>query len=348
MAAPKGRGIADDSAEYESLEKEPTERERRSSSGSKKGAPPAAPSKGTTKGIADDAKLFEDLMTEETTGKARTLDSDWLYQKGGQVFGPLKPRDLLELLYSGEIDKDTPIALDGTDFEALHKYGVFRVHLPKVKKHQDELAAAKVEEEEAARARLRRRIGWSVFALLLGAGATYGGYRLVWMQKEKRAEEEKRAKEAALMGEIDKLMASVNIEPPLIGLGEEPEDTKETTGKPKRRRAVARFTSGASGNSDSTELTRPEIMAGIAKAFGGFKRCIVEQIQRDADSVPEQINLSFTINNDGAVQGASLNDRTLRDSLLAGCMSKQLALIRFRKYKGEVQNVEYPITIGRR
>jgi hypothetical protein len=333
MPAPKGKGIADDSADYENLGE--SDRSKRASSASK------------AKGIAEDSKLFEDLMGEETTGKARTLDSDWLYQKSGQVFGPLKPRELLELLYSGEIDKDTPIALDGTDFEALHKYGVFRVHLPKVRKHHEELAVAKAEEEAAAKARLRRRIGWIVLAVVAGSGLAYGGYKLVWMQKEKRAEQEKQAKEKAILDEVDKLMASVTIEPPLIGLGDETEDTKGTS-KSKRRRAVARFTSGASHVSDATELTHQEIMVGIGQAFGGFKRCIVQQIQSDPDSVPETLALSFSINNDGNVQNASLNDRTLRDSQLAGCMTRQLQQVHFRKYKGEVQNVEYPITIGRR
>src|SRR5262249_12450655 len=135
----KNKGIADDASEYEDLARDPS-RESRA-----KSAPPPK------SGIAEDSGAFEGLI-EETTDKARTLESDWLYQLNGQVFGPVKPRQLLELLYANEIDKDTPIALDGAEFMALHRYGVFRVHLPKVARHQAGLADAKEEEERAAKA----------------------------------------------------------------------------------------------------------------------------------------------------------------------------------------------------
>jgi hypothetical protein len=339
MPAPKGqapaksKGIADDASEYEDLARD-SSRER---SVSKSNIPAT--------GIAEDSDTFEGLISEETTGKARTLQSDWVYQLNGQVFGPVKPRDLLELLYAGAINKDTPIALDGQEFMALHRYGVFRVHLPKVARHQADLAEAKASEERAAKARLSRRIQWTVLAAIVAAGAGYGLYRYIWASKEAAAALEREAKEKKLNDEIDALMASVTIEPPLIPLVDEKADAREAGSKRKR---FARFTSGSHGSSSATELSRQEIMSGIASAFPHFKRCIVEQIQRDADSVPEQIVLAFTINNEGEVRDFNLPDRSLRGSQLGSCMGRHLSQVRFRKYKGEVQNVEYPITIGRR
>lgn len=297
-------------------------------------------------GIAEDAAKFEGLV-EESTDKARTLESDWLYQVNGQVFGPVKPRDLLELLYAGEIDKDTPIALDGTDFAALHRYGVFRVHLPKAERVLRERAAAAEAEAEATRQRLQRRLKVGLSALLVAVVLTIGLVQLIRYRKQADAEAEAHAKEAALLKEIDNLMSRVTIEPPLVALVTETEEPKgsDPGQKKKRGRAVARFTGGASGTG---ELSHGEIMSGIATAFPGFKRCIVEQIQRDSDSVPEQIVLSFSINNDGVAQEITLTDHALRRTPLAGCMAGKLSQVRFRPYKGEVQNVEYPITIGRR
>jgi hypothetical protein len=329
MPAPKGKGIADDAAAYADLAKDP-ERAK-------------APRAG--KGIADDASLFEDLVSEDT-GKARTLESDWIYQLNGQVFGPVKPRDLLELLYAGEINGDTPIALDGGDFQALQRYGVFRVHLPKVAKHQAELKDQQEEQKAQERARLKKRLTWVALAVVIGAGSTYGIVQYVRLRKEEAARAEAKAKEEALLKEIDNLMASVTIEPPLIELVDETE-TKETTPGKRKRRAVARFSGAAgSGVQGTGELTRSEIMGGVAKVFPGFKRCIVEQIQRDADSVPEQLVLSFAINNEGVPQNIDI-DRALRKTPLHACITKHLGEVRWRKFKGEVQNVEYPITIGR-
>jgi hypothetical protein len=331
MPAPprSGKGIADDASQYEDLASEPSHE----------------PTKKHTKvGIAEDSDTFEGLI-DETTDKARTLESDWLYQLDGHVFGPVKPRQLLELLYAGDIDKDTPIALDGAEFMALHRYGVFRVHLPKVARHQNELAEAKADEVRAGKARVMKRIQWAVLAACIAAGAGYGIWRYIWQLKERAAQIEREAKEKKLMDDVDALMASVTIEPPLIPLVDEKEE--EAPGKKKRRR-YARFTSGASGSSSATELSHQEIMAGIAGAFPHFKRCIVEQIQREADSVPEQIVLAFSINNEGEVRDANLPDRSIRGTPLGDCMVRHLSQLRFRKYKGEVQNVEYPITIGRR
>ena len=83
MSSRKEQGIADDASEYEEIP-EPNE---------------SVPS---ARGIASDAELFEDLVAE-TTGEARSLNSKWLYQVDGQVFGPVKPRELLQMLYDGEL-----------------------------------------------------------------------------------------------------------------------------------------------------------------------------------------------------------------------------------------------------
>lgn len=348
MPAPKGqtkgqatsRGIADDAADYEDLPADDK-------------TPPPKPRGSSMKGIADDAGLFENLVAENTE-EARTLDSDWLYQKGGHVFGPLKPRELLELLYAKEIDADTPISVAEDEFAPLRRYGVFRVHLPKVAKHQAELAEAHAEEARATQRRLRRRMVWVAVAVVVGSVSAWGLVSFVRDRKEEQARLEAKAKEEALLKDLDALMASVTIEPPLVALVDD--DAKEEPGRPgtpkkKRRRAIARFTTASGAEAaptDGSELTRPEIMGGVAKAFGGFKRCIVEQMQREPDSVPDTIVLSFGITNDGVPQGVTLVDRAFRRSPLRDCMAKQLEQVRFRKYKGEVQNVEYPITIGRR
>ena len=141
---------------------------------------------------------------------------------------------------------------------------------------------------------------------------------------------------------------SITIEPPLLSVVDEPpEDTGGGKRPRRRKKGVARF-SGGSGAPASGEITKNEIMQGMASAFPGFKQCIVEQLKRDKDSVPEQIVLTFSVDNQGKAQNFSLTDRFLRKSQLKDCLGGHIARVSWRAYKGEVQNIEYPITIGRR
>lgn len=342
MAADKRSGIADDATDYEDLP-EPDE-----------AAPPpprppplrrAAP-RGAS-GIASDASLFEDML-EESTDAVRRLDSDWLYQVHGQVFGPVKPKALLEMLYKGDITPETPVSSDDGDFRPVRHFAVFRSHLPKVEAHQRELADAEAQARAEARARLKRRLGWASGAVVLAIVGSLGIASWVRSSRAARVEAERVAKEAELKKTLDDLLASVTIEPPLMPVVEEEAKPTKRTRKGRRRRrsrAVARFSGGPA---KSGELTRTEIMQGVGKAFSGFKRCIVEQMQRDSESVPAQIVLSFSIDNQGKAKNVSLTDRFLRKSPLKGCLAARLGRVKWRAYKGEVQNVEYPITIGRR
>lgn len=322
-------GIADDADAYADL---PETSER------------AAPSRAAS-GIASDADLFNDLL-DEGTDKARTLDTNWLYQQQGQVFGPVKSKELLQMLYEGEIDAETPIAVEDGEFQPLRRIGVFRAHLPKVEKHREEVREAEAQHRRVAKDRLVKRatlIGATVLVVVTAAVAVPW---YVISTREAQAEADKVEREDALRKELDDLLASVTIEPPLLALVDEP----APTGKKKRRKrrgggAVARFSGGAV---KTGELTRQEIMAGVARAFSGFKRCIVQQMQRDPESVSDQIVLRFSVNNAGRAQNVSLKDRFLRRSDLNTCMSGQLQKVRWRAYKGEVRNVDYPITVGRR
>lgn len=344
MGGDERKGTADDADACVGLA-EPAEPPR---SGSGSGTPIGMQGKRSA-GIASESTSFEELLEEESH-HARRIDSRWLYQLDGQVFGPIRPKELLQMLYQGEIDETTPIAPEDGEFYPLRRVGAFRSHLPKAAAHRSEVEAARRRARAEARQRAFRNLSLVAGAaalLLLGSVAT------VWLVRSARQADAERArveKEAALQRELDALLASVTIEPPLLPLVDgDGGATRRTKGKSRRRRrernrAVARFSGGLSRTG---ELTRTEIMTGVARAFPGFKRCIVKQIQRDADSVPAQIVLVFSVSNSGRAQQVSLTDRFLRRSPLKDCMAQQLVKVRWRTYKGEVRNIEYPITVGR-
>jgi hypothetical protein len=342
MDAPKGGGIADDAEAYADLDPAAPAREA--------GPRPRPPAE--AKGIASDASDFEALVAEGADD-GRSLETGWLYQVNGQVFGPVKPRALLEMLYAGDLAAETPVSTEDGEFMPLRRYGVFRAHLPRVEKHQAELEAARAREALEARARLKRHLGWAAAALVALLVGSAGLVAYVQSSRAKAALAEKAAKEEALRRQLDELLASVSIEPPLMPLAEDPAaPAAQEAGRGKRAeagRAVARFSGGVSRvvGSGTQELSRVEIMEGVGRAFGGFKRCIVAQIQREPESVPEELVVTFAIGNDGRAREVSLTDRHLRRSPLNDCLATQLGQVAWRAYKGEVQNVEYPITIGR-
>lgn len=308
-----------------------------------------------TTGIAGDARQFESLIRDAGAEDRTRLDSRWVYQHQGQLFGPVEAKEILEMLYEGTLDFDSLIAPDGSDLKPVRRFGMFRAHRTEVESHRAQIrtAEARVRRE---RKRLRRRIAVALLGSLLVLVVGGAGLR-AWVRSSRQAEAErqKAAEEARLREEIEGLLSRVTVEPPLTSLidGEEAREA-ETADAPApakaktRRRARRRAAPPSSGSAAvGGELSDAEILQGIGRALPRFKRCIVEQIQRDADSIRDRIVLRFAIGNDGRVKDFSLADRILRGSPLQPCLERQLTSVQWRAFRGEVRNVEYPIRINR-
>ncbi len=328
MGAGSSDGIADDASDYENL---------------------AEPEQRASPGIADDAELFADML-DEGTDAARRLDSDWLYQENGQVFGPIKAKELVEMLYRWEITPDTEVAPDGGEFRALRRIGVFQKHVQKADEHQAKIKKQKAKDKVETRRRWTRNAMYAVVGLGILAGGGFGVATLVRSQRESAAEEERLAKEKALKDQLASLEASVIIEPPLLPLVEE--EQPSTKSKKSRRRRGRRRARGSQTDVSKSgavgDLSRREIMGGVSAAFPTIKKCIIAQMQRDPESVSQQIVMRFSVNNAGRAQQVSLTDRFLRKSPLRPCLAGALAKVKWRAYTGEVRNIDYPISVGRR
>lgn len=295
--------------------------------------------------------MFESLLAD----KDEPSQASWLYQREGQVYGPVSSKEVLELLYDGSLSFESLIAPESGDFKPARRYGLFRAHQDKVKAHRDQITEATRRIREENRRVRMRRLGWVALALVLICGGGFGLRAFIVYQREAAAEAEAQRQEAQLQQEIENLLASVTIEPPLRPLIEEqaPAREKAQTREPsrssrrRRRRPSARQTAEAASAGAQGELSEIEIMQGVGRVLPGFKRCIVEQIQRDERSVGNEIVVSFSVDNSGRAQAVSLRDRFLRRSPLKGCLAGQLAKVKWRAFKGEVRNIEYPIRIGR-
>jgi hypothetical protein len=108
---------------------------------------------------------------------------DWLYQKGGQIHGPVPKETIVQKLLGGEMGVDTQVAREGGDFHPISQVATFAPHLEEVKKILRKRSSAKLKKALAG-----------VLVLLLaagGAGFWYLQKEAARKKKENFAKEEK-------------------------------------------------------------------------------------------------------------------------------------------------------------
>ncbi|MEM1025676.1 MAG: hypothetical protein AAGD10_05290 [Myxococcota bacterium] len=277
-------------------------------------------------------------------GRASSLDAPWLYQRGDQVFGPVPAKELLRMLYAGELGFATLVAPDGKEFRPVERYEMFLAHKEKVEAARREVVERERRQKAEASLRLRRRLGWAMAALVIAVLGAWGVQlgRTAWA--ESRAERLREDAERKLQQELEALMASVTIEPPLQAL---PIETPAPESKKRRSRGGRRKRGARPALPSGGAPSEAAIMARMGSLFPQFKRCIARQIQRAPDSVGNEIRLRFTIANDGRVKDFSLADRFLRRAPLQPCLSSVMSSVRWPAFEGEIRNVFYPIRVGR-
>jgi hypothetical protein len=333
MATPSRRGIAEDASQFEDFP-EPTQDPAR---GARADRPRS--------GVADDAETLADAVAGPDDDGV-SLESTWLYKADGRVFGPVTSRVLLEKLYAGELDAETPISPEDGEFLALRRYGAFRTHLPRVDAHRARVVETEAENKAHKQKHTRNVLVLSLTAVLvLGAGG-WAVFRYVETSRVEAAEQAKAREEKERRAAIERMLANLTIEPPLVELADD-QDKTPTGAKARGDRRRERIEK-ARQLPPTVALTRQEVMDGVTESFAGIKRCILDQTERDPDSVHDRLVMTFTVNNQGMVENFDLEDRQLRRAPIKDCLASKVGALRFRRYQGEVQSIEYPITIGGR
>lgn len=305
------------------------------------------------RGIAQDAEAFDNLVQAPQEDVHRGLSSKWLYQTEAGIFGPISAKELLELLYTGGINRETLVGPEAGEFRELRRYAVFQSHLGPAIEALERRKAARAEAEEAINRQWIQRRRWGVrvaLGVLLGSALTYGGVR--W-HRLSLVEAAKARQQRAIEAEMAKLLEEVQIEPPLMPLFAEKSSLAAPSNQKARRKVARRRVDvpaprrRPSAIRKRRRLSDDEVLKGMSKAFPRLVRCIKSQLRRDAKLVPPTIVLRFSISNEGRASDVDLNDRFLRRTPMLGCVRESLKLVRWRSYKGQVRNVDYPIVVRR-
>jgi len=269
---------------------------------------------------------------------------DWLYQKGGQVHGPLPKEQIVRKLISGELDPKTKVAREGGEFHPVSQIAAFSPHLEEVRSALNKKGAAKV-----------RKGLFFVFVLMAAAGgAGFYYFKMEAEAKGKRdailAEEQaaKRAEEAKLRKEL------LNKDVELVALVSFDEKAM-TVGKDKPAKKPS---SRPSGGKKPQEEKEPEFVdqckRGPAEIFGVLRKnlakinfCVEDEKGRDkTGSLPAELKLSFVATPGGSVSDFEILDRHYKTGPMRNCMLKAFRLIKFNSTTGTNCPVTIPIKIG--
>lgn len=300
----------------------------------------------------------------------------WLFKQDGLLLGPVPTAKLIELLNSGEIDGQTPVAPFGTGgspaYRPLAQIDGFRVHLAKAQARQ-RVEAQSLEQRERARKNRLIKVG-AIGAL--GLALVLGGGRLAWWLAIHRPWETQLELPQPVIAEDDDLPVIT-----LASLRSDDEfdypDTAPTDSPAPGKRAVARAetkrpsTPAAPGRKGLTN-TRPSpkrtpaplgddvaiVQQWDQDAINSVVRankktlhaCLNAEAQRQRAGWSARIPIEFTIGNDGRVSKLWIdNPDYKRDTTeLYKCMFQTLRRWKFPKYAGEQANVSLSFTVGAR
>ncbi|WP_242346560.1 AgmX/PglI C-terminal domain-containing protein [Anaeromyxobacter terrae] len=300
--------------------------------------------------------------TDETLllDDSRLEGGEWLFRKGGQVFGPVDSRGLAAMLYRGELDPSTPVSPGDGSWRPVGDVPLFILHAKRA------AAAQRVEREVtgarqlAARRGRRRALGWAVAIALLVGGAAVVGFLLARRPPETSALLEDfgagisiasaarvgvghRAPEAEEMVEVP-----MDAPPAASGTGR----ARPPAPSPEKGGGLAAASRRASGGAvDGGELVAAQFdERKIQTVVSREQRTLVPCFRDEATRSPDfhgDVPIEFAIGNDGRVAALWIDEPRFRAGALKDCLVKALGGWRFETFPGQRPTVSLAFRIGR-
>jgi hypothetical protein len=311
-------------------------------------------------------------------GAEQGSGGEWLFRQGELVLGPLPTKQLVDKLYSGELDARTEVAPVGQrSFRKIGDVDVFKLHVAKAEAKRRVEAAELVARQQAARQRNIRIALFAGVVLVAGAAAAVG------------------ARYLAIYNPLNSSdgLADIEIEPPTITVararvdedlveypvGGAPSAPRKTDRPalaehkadkgPDKPRAVAerphapdKASRPAAGGGSLGALNDPDdepdglqtakfdreaINAVIASHKRSLGTCFTQEAERTPD-FGGKFPLEFVIGNDGRVSKLWVDHPSYKKGPLADCLLKELQKWPFKPYPGEQATIGLSFTIGKR
>jgi GYF domain 2 len=278
---------------------------------------------------------------------------EWLFERDGQVFGPIAGTELRDLLVGGAVGPATRVAPEGKPWRAVRDVPELLVEVRKLE------ARARVGAElAAARGRVRRRnaLRWS--AVALGVAALVVAVSAVaWLLAVKRPWES-RSKllddfgDAITVGAVHvggaPAPADEEIAVPADAIGHDPR------GEARPRRVASSAASRAAGGAAvaggglvQAQYDPERIQQTVARWKGTLAPCLREEAQRAPDLAGD-IPIEFAIANDGKVAELWIDDPRLKSGPLRQCLLDKLRLWAFEPFPGQRPVVSLTFRMGSR
>lgn len=275
---------------------------------------------------------------------------DWLFQRDGQVYGPVVGRRLAQLLYGGELSGSSLISNGDGSWHPVAQVSTFLLHVRRAE------AALRVEREVTGSRALRtRRARTRTAGLVFGALALVAGAAglAVWLGRG--------GDHSPL---LDDFGAGISISVParigVAGQGEagglEVAVTPDAAyprpaGAARPARPTPASTPGGPASADDGELVATQFDAArIQEVVNRQQRTLAPCLRAEADRAPDfagEVPLEFTIGNEGKVVRVVIQDPRLRQGALRDCFDRVLSGWVFEKFPGQRPSVALVFKVGK-
>lgn len=274
--------------------------------------------------------------------------SEWLYMKGGMVYGPISGQDLRQRIHSGELGSDIQAAADGGPFRPLGEIPSLLAEVARAE------ARLRVESEAAGRRKSQQRKRWMLIGgggglLALAAAGAIGA--VVWLE------------DSGWFGPdlgalaIEASLPTIRLQ--VVQEGEEEfleyEETVDAGSarkagaaagvrKPVERRQ-ARTVADSDGLATESHYDPVAIQTVIRREQHTLHPCLREEVGRNP-SFRGEVPFSFVIGNDGRVVQLWMDRGDLKNSPLQGCLQERIRSWRFPSFEGERPSVSHAFRVG--
>jgi hypothetical protein len=288
----------------------------------------------------------------------RLEGGEWLFRRGGQVFGPVDSRGLAAMLYRGELDASTPVSPGDGAWRPAGEVPVFLLHAKQAE------AAQRVEREVTGARQLAVRRGRRRAALgVLAVAILVGGAAVIGLLLARRPPET-----SALLEDFG---AGISIASAArVGVGHRPAEADDMVEVPMDAPTPA---AGSGGGRGRPAAEKAGLAASSRRASGGAvdggelvaaqfderkiqtvvsreQRTLVQCFRDEATRSPDfhgDVPIEFAIGNDGRVAALWIDEPRFRAGPLKDCLVKALGGWRFDAFPGQRPTVSLAFRIGR-